>query len=303
MRLYIRNFPLSLSIATLMFAGCGGDNGVTEPPVSDGIYWANYIDQTLPSGFKLVSLNGQQRTAAPLTTPANQAAALNFAVDPDYRSNRGWLFRGHDHASDFKQDLAGAAEFVKQGGRLRVGETFDWDRSTRRYTQPPLIRLTFIGYAGDLMITYLSEPYIAFPADTTKTWTGPPVNVSDASGTSFVEIFSYRIHYLGKCDLMENTRTLASYDDVIRIEGTANMGQGLIDAYLAPNVGIIYYHLVTAFGQEGAAALIGFSGENLSITGTSTTDYFPTAPGNHWIYEFSPDDHVPQFRFGVKQVP
>ncbi len=300
MRLYPKILCTGLAVTAVLLAGCGDDNGVVGPPVNGGDYWADYVDLTLPSGFKLVALNGEQRTATPLTTPANLAGVLNFAIDPDYRSNRGWLFRGHDHNSDTKQDLAGAAELVKQSGSLRVGETFDWDRSTRSYTQPPMIRLTFIGYASDLMIIYLSEPHVAFPADTTKTWTGPPVNVSDGSGTGFVEILSYRIHYLGSCDLMENDNVLAGYHDVIHIEGTADQGQGRIDAYLAPDVGIIYYHLVTAFGQEGAAALIGFSGENQSINGASVTDYFPTAPGNHWIYEFSPDDHVPQFRFSIK---
>jgi len=303
MKAFLKICSMSFSLAFFLLAGCGDDSGVVEPPGNGGNFWSNYLDLTLPSGFKLVSLEGEQKTATVLTTPANQMGVLNFAIDPDYRSNRGWLFRGHDHFSDVKQDLAGAAEFVKQSGWLRVGETFDWDRGTRRYTQPPLIRLTFIGYAGDLLITYLGEPYIAFPTDTTKTWTGPPVNVSDGSGSSFVEIFSYRIHYLGSSDLMENDRVLAGYDDVIHIEGVANAGQGRIDAYLAPNVGIIYYHLVTAFGQEGAAALIGFSGENQSISGAAVKDYFPTAPGNHWIYEFSPDDHVPQFRFSVRPVP
>jgi len=32
------------------------------------------------------------------------------------------------------------------------------------------------------------------------------------------------------------------------------------------------------------------------------TDYMPLATGNQWIYEFSPDDQVPKFRFGVRPL-
>ncbi|RLB12625.1 MAG: hypothetical protein DRG82_16845, partial [Deltaproteobacteria bacterium] len=194
-----KHVVLSLALIIYLAGGCGSDSSVVTPP-ADGNWWANYLDPagnplTLPSGFKLVPIAGHQRTATPKTTPPDERAVLNFAIDPDYRSNRGWLFRGHDQGSDAKQDLAGCAEFIKQAGWLRIGETFDWDRQSARYTQPPQIRLTFIGWAGDLMLTYLGEPYIGFPTDTTKTWTGKPVTVSDGSGNEFVEIFSYRIRF------------------------------------------------------------------------------------------------------------
>jgi hypothetical protein len=126
--------------------------------------------------------------------------------------------------------------------------------------------------------------------------------VSNGSGSEIIEIFSYRIHSVGRADLLENTRVLGSYNDVILIEGVANQGQGHLLAYLAPNVGIIYYHLVTAFGQPAAGALVGYSGANLDLSGSAVTDYMPLAPGNQWLYEFSPDDHVAEFRFKVQPV-
>ncbi|HUU27072.1 MAG TPA: hypothetical protein VM123_04600 [archaeon] len=312
--LTIRKSALSCLFAVILFiplvSGCGSgkNGGPIEPPSSES-WWSNYLDSsgnpiTLQSGFKLVPVSGEQRQAIPKTTPAFDLAYLNFAVDANYRSNLGWLFRGHDQADDRKEDLAGAAEFIKQGGWLRVRETFDWDKDTKRYTQPPAIRMTFLGWAGDLMITYLSEPYIGYPTDTTKTWSGKPTYVSDGSGREFVEILTYQISYLGTRSLVEKvgagSKTLETYNDVILIKGRANEGEGSIDAYLAPNTGIIYYHLVTAFGMLGAGALIGYSGDNQTLSGAGATDYFPTAPGNHWIYEFSPDDHVPEFRFSIQ---
>lgn len=155
--------PGLMLLLALLLSACGSDSNPT-PPDGDHDWWSNYLDGggqpiTLPSGFKLAPIEGgSQRTAGLVTTPANPFAMLNFAVDPRYRSNRGWLFRGHDQLSSDKQDLAGAAELVKQEGWLRIGETFDWDNSTATYNQPPLIRLTFQGFAGDLMIVPLSHP-------------------------------------------------------------------------------------------------------------------------------------------------
>jgi hypothetical protein len=310
MKLHQKYSCLLILFAAVVLTGCSDKKTIVGPGPGDQNYWENYIGVTLPNGFKLVSLSGEQREADFLTT-SYQGMVLNFAIDPEYRSNLGYIFRGNDQGDSGKENLCGAVELVKQSGWLRHRETFDWEglkedppgsfKFTRinRYTQFP-IRTTFSGYAYDLMLTLLSEPYIGYPTDTTKTWSGPVVNVSDGS-QSFIEIISYRIHYLGDCDLMENSSVLASYSDVIHIEGAADQGQGAIDAYLAPNVGIIYYHLTTAFGQEGAGALIGFSGDNEGINGGAVTDYFPTSPGNNWIYEFAPDDHVPQFRFSVKQ--
>jgi hypothetical protein len=85
------------------------------------------------------------------------------------------------------------------------------------------------------------------------------------------------------------------------ISGTANQGQGMVDAYLAPDVGIIYYYLLTAFGQKASGALVGYDLQNQSVSGGTIKDYFPTAGGNHWIYEFSPDEQVDNFRFRVDE--
>ena len=303
----------------VIMCGCGSDRSTIIVPgegITQEYWWNNYLDEnsnplTLPSGFKLVPAQAEQRTATPLTSNY-QGIVLTFAIDPDYRSNLGYIFRGDDQNNGSKENLAGAVEFIKQSGRLRRRETFDWEglredppgsfKFTRinRFSQFQ-IRTPFNGFAYDLMSTLLSDPYVGYPTDTTKTWSGDPVHVSDGSGREFVEILSYRIRYLGTRSLAENgTNILSTYDDVIIIEGRTNEGLGRIDAYLAPNVGIIYYHLVTAFGQEGAGALIGFSGENIDLNGRTVTDYFPTSPGNHWLYEFAPDNHVPEFRFSIQ---
>ena len=309
MKMQLKKLPACLLLVSFLVA-CGKDSGQGIVPPGEDItqehWWDNFLDEsrnpiTLASGFKLVKIFGTQRTATPLST-AYQGMVLDFAIDPDWRSNLGFLFRGNDQNTD-SEDLAGAVELIKDSGWLRTRETFDWTSNINRFTQSNIIRSTFNGFAAELMLTLLSEPYIAFPTDTTKTWNGKPVHVSDGSGRDLVEIISYRISYLGTRSLTEKTAggttSLQTYNDVILLRGKANTGQGEIDAYLAPNVGIIYYHLVTAFGQEGAGALIGFSGDNQTIDGSGITDYFPTSPGNHWIYEFSPDNHVPQFRFSV----
>jgi len=322
MKMQLKKLPACLLLVSFLVA-CGKDSGQGIVPPGEEItqehWWDNFLDEsrnpiTLASGFKLVKISGTQRTATPLST-AYQGMVLDFAIDPDWRSNLGFIFRGNDQNQTGREELAGAVELIKDSGWLRTRETFDWTGleesppgsfkfvRVNRFTQSKIIRSTFNGFAADLMLTLLSEPYIAFPTDTAKTWNGKPVHVSDGSGTDFLEIISYRISYLGTRSLTEKTASgttsLQTYNDVILLQGKANNGQGEIDAYLAPNVGIIYYHLVTAFGQEGAGALIGFSGDNQTIDGSRITDYFPTSPGNHWIYEFSPDNHVPQFRFSV----
>lgn len=300
--------------------GCGKDgSAVIDPGADTGAehWWDNYLDATgnpvtLPSGFKLARADGSLRTVSPATS-SQQGLVLSFAVEPYFRSNAGYLFRGNNQNNADLENLAGAVEFIKQSGWLRQRETFDWEglretppgsfKFTRinRFTKFS-IRSTFNGFATDLMLTLLSEPYIGFPTDTTRKWNGKPVYVSSGIGNEFIEIFSYGIRYIGRAELKEGSSTLATYDDVILIEGVANQGQGHIRAYLAPNVGIIHYHLTTAFGQPAAGALVGFSGENLDIGGSALTDYMPLAPGNHWLYEFSPDDRVAQFRFQVVPV-
>ena len=303
-------FPVLLIVlAAFVLGGCGGGDGGggTVTPPGEVNWWGNYLDAdgnpvTLSSGFKLVAIDGEKQTLTPWTS--STSGFLHFAIDYDYRSNAGWLFRGDDQSND-KSDLAGAVEFIKQSGFLRVRETFDWDRDNAKYAQFS-IRLPFAGFATDLMLVLLAEPYIAYPTDVSKTWNGDPVYVSDGSGQEIQEIMNYSIEYVGTANLMENSSVIKTFDDVIKIKGLANkgtsLGRGEIDCYLAPDVGIIYYHLTTAFGQPAAGALVGFSGENVSIGGSRITDYFPTAAGNRWSYEFAPDDHVAEFRFSVQSV-
>ncbi|GAG41642.1 unnamed protein product, partial [marine sediment metagenome] len=92
---------------------------------------------------------------------------LTFAIDPYYRSNMGYIFRGNDQNDSGKENLAGAVEFIKQSGWLRHRETFDWEglresppgsfKFTRinRFTQFQ-IRTTFTGLAYDLILTLIS---------------------------------------------------------------------------------------------------------------------------------------------------
>jgi hypothetical protein len=308
------------TISLVIFAACGSDGGggVVDPghDTSQAHWWDNYLSDTgtpltLPSGFKLVSLDEGDRTATRITSQS-KGLSLNFRVDADWRSNNGWLFRGGDQGSTNYESLAGAVEYIKQGGWLTTGETFDWEGvaedppgsfefvRVNRFTQFP-IRSVFNGFATDLMTTLLSRPYIAYPTDTTKTWQGPPTNVSQGTGTEFQEIISYHITYLGTRSLYENTSKIGTWDDVILIRGVANQGQGMVEAYLAPDVGIVYYYLLTAFGQKAAGALVGYDLENRSVSGSTIKDYFPTAGGNHWIYEFSPDEQVDNFRFKVDE--
>jgi len=316
-------FPISLAYVLLIAllagaSGCGkdGGGGTVDPgdETSAEHWWDNYLDDsgnpiTKSSGFKLVKADGTLYEVTPTTT-ASQGLELSFAVEPFWTSNSGYLFRGNNQNNANLENLAGAVEFIKQSGWLRHRETFDWEglRETssgslnfvrvNRFTQYS-VRSTFNGFATDLMLTLLSEPYIGYPTDTTRKWTGDPVYVSNGSGSEFVEVFGYSIHYIGSVQLTASSKSLGQFNDVIMIEGKANSGQGHIQAYLAPNIGIIYYHLVTAFGQEAAGALLGYSGANLDLSGTTLTDYMPLSPGNQWLYEFAPDDHVPQFRFAV----
>jgi hypothetical protein len=309
----------TLAVAAAGLTGCGSDGGggIVDAghDTAQEHWWDNYLNDsgqpiTLASGFKLVKLDGSESTAS-RNTSSSSGMSLNFRIDPDWRSSGGWLFRGADQSSSTLSTIAGAAEMTKQAGWLRIGETFDWESAREdppgsfqftlhnRFTQFP-IRTPFSGFATDLMTTLLAEPYIGFPTDTTKTWQGKPTNVSQGPGTEFQEILSYRIEYLGTRSLKESGTAIGTWDDVIKITGTANEGQGRIEAYLAPNVGILYYYYITAFGQKAAAALAGYDLDNRSSGGSAVTDYFPTAGGNHWIYEFSPDDRVDQFRFSVE---
>ena len=314
-----RSAFLCLCFFTIAFSGCSDKSASIVNPgeeISQEHWWDNYLDQernplTLPSGFKLAAVNGTQRQAALLSSQSG-GIRLNFAIDPFWRSNLGYIFRGNDQNNANLENQAGAVEFIKQSGWLVYRETFDWEGlkedppgsfkfvRVNRFTKLQ-IRTTFLGVATDLMQTLLGKPYIGYPADTTKTWNGMPVQVSDGSGREFQEILSYRIRYLGTKSLVEGSgKNLATFDDVILIQGRANQGEGRVDAYLAPDAGIIYYYLVTAFGQPAAGALVGYSCENLDSGGSPVKDYFPTAPGNHWIYEFAPDNAVEAFRFSVR---
>ena len=299
----------TLAVTVICLTGCGSDSGggtVVDPGHETGQehWWDNYLNEsgqpvTQASGFKLIQLDGSQRTAS-RNTSSSAGLSLNFRIDPDWRSSNGWLFRGADQGNTDLAEIAGAAEVYKQGGWLKIGETFDWESVPVNRFDQLFIRTPFSGFATDLMLTLLAEPYIAFPTDTTRTWQGPPTNVSQGQGTEFQEIFSYRIEYLGTRSLKESGTAIGTWDDVIKITGVANQGQGRIETYLAPNVGILYYYYITAFGQKAAGALAGYDLENRSTGGSAVTDYFPTAGGNHWIYEFSPDSRVDQFRFSVE---
>lgn len=295
-------FLLLLAIAL----SCGKDS-FFNPELTQDHWWDYYLDDdknpvVFPSGFKLVPLGAEIKAVTPVTIDPRYTI-LEFVIDPDYRSNRGFIFRGNNQNTD-AEDLAGAVEFFKQGGYLRVGETFDWqgsggnDKRVNRFTQPS-IRSTFNGVAFDLMITLLAEPFVKRPTDTTRSWSGKPSYVSDGNH-EIQETNLFGIEHLGRVELFaDGSKKIFDFQDVIRITGRADHGQGVIEACLAPDVGIFYYRLVTAFGQEGAGALIGYSCENQDLNGAAISDYFPTAPGNHWIYEFAADERVANFRFKV----
>ncbi len=299
----IRKIFFILLLSVFSFS-CGKDPAF-EPELTQEHWWDYYLKDDgspveLPSGFKLVSLSSAIKPVTPVTMN-NSFIILEFVIDPDYRSNRGFILRGNNQNAD-EEDLAGAVEFIKQGGYLRVGEAFDWQGSganehrINRFNQPPM-RSTFNGVAYDLLITLLSEPYIMHPTDTTRIWSGKPTYVSDGT-REFQETNRFGIEYLGRVELVaDGSRKVFEFQDVIRATGRADQGGGHIEAYLAPDAGIFYYHLVTAFGQEGAGALIGYNCENQDLNGATVQDYFPTAPGNHWIYEFAADERVAQFRF------
>ncbi|MFH1069218.1 MAG: hypothetical protein V1794_06300, partial [Candidatus Glassbacteria bacterium] len=228
-----KHFAAILILAATVSISCS-DSGSVSPPGNGGElgqehWWDNYLDAagnptTLPSGFKLASLSTQQKTATKWTT-GGQGLVLNFVIDPDWRTNIGWLFRGADQGNSSLENLAGAVEIYKDGGRLKNRENFDWEgvsedppgsfqfKRINRFTQFA-IRTPFAGVAVDLMQTLLAEPYIAYPVDTTRTWQGDPVHVSQGPGSEFTEIFTYRPSLFGRASLNENDRALGSWDDV-----------------------------------------------------------------------------------------
>ncbi|HLA39060.1 MAG TPA: hypothetical protein VJ417_03645 [Candidatus Glassbacteria bacterium] len=314
-----KHLLVAVTLAVAVSVSCSDNGGSVTPPDDSGAltqehWWDNYLDATgnpitLSSGFKLSALTAQQKSATRWSS-TSVGFVLNFVIDPNWRTNIGWLFRGADQGNGSLENLAGAVEIYKDAGWLKNRENFDWEgmsedppgsfnfKRVNRFAQFS-IRTPFAGVVVDLMLSLLAEPYIAIPTDTTKTWQGDPVHVSQGPGSEFLEVINYRLRYVGQAGLEENGKRIASFQDVIAITGTANQGQGYVEAYLAPNVGLVYYYLLTAFGQKAAGALLGYSGENLSISGESLNDYFPTAGGNHWIYEFAPDNRVDQFRFKV----
>ena len=165
---------VTLAVAAAGLTGCGSDGGgaVVDPGHDTGQehWWDLYLNNsgqpiTLASGFKLVKLAGSERTAS-RNTSSSAGLALNFRIDPDWRSNSGWLFRGADQGSTTLATIAGAAEVIKQGGWLKIGETFDWESAREdppgsfeftlynRFNQLA-IRMPFSGFATDLMTTLL----------------------------------------------------------------------------------------------------------------------------------------------------
>jgi hypothetical protein len=250
----------------------------------------------------------------PITPPAEIAEldswasptgpALTFIISNELRTPDGFLFEGRNQGTIY-EELTGRAELIKDSeGWLRTGATFSYESEFGDFVESLLG--PFAGIALDLYEPIASNPFIRFPTDETVQWVSDTVFVSDGTN-EYVRFFRYRIERIGGADLTADGSVVKTFTEVIRYRGEANASvpnqrPDLVEAYLAPDFGIIYA-LFRLFDVENACALIGYGGENIEFPdGDAVTDYFPTAPGNQWRYEFSRDSVEGQavdFRFRV----
>jgi hypothetical protein len=254
-------------------------------------------------------------TLVPIDPPAQIAAldswadptgpALTFIVSNEWRTPDGFFFEGRNQGTVY-EELTGRVELIKDGeGWMRTGATFSYESEFGDFVESLLG--PFAGIALDLYEPFDSDPYIGFPTDPSRTWVSDTVFVSDGTH-EFERFFRYHIEPVGAADLLADGATVKTFSDVIRYRGEADAslpGQrpDLVEAYLAPDVGIIWA-LFRFFDVENACALLGYGGENIEFPdGAAISDYFPLAPGNRWLYEFSRDSEEGQavdFRFRVE---
>jgi hypothetical protein len=282
---------LWILLLCLLLLSCGDDNPLGLPPVTQ-------VD--------LVPIDPPAEIAALEQWASQNGPSLHFIVSNEYRTPDGFFFEGRNQQTIY-EELTGRVEVIKDSnGWLRIGATFSYESEYAGFVES--IFGPFAGIALDVYEPLSSEPYIHFPTEETLHWTSDTVFVSDGN-VEFQRYFSYRIEYIGDADLVDNGQVVKEFSDVIRFVGDPNSstpGQrpDLVVAYLAPDYGIIH-SLFRFFDVENACALLGYGGSNIVFPdGESVKDYFPTAPGNQWLYEFSYDSEEGEtvdFRFSVVQ--
>jgi hypothetical protein len=215
-----------------------------------------------------------------------QGLALYFIVDNEEWSGRGYYWEGANWGTA-AEELAGRAELIKEDGWLRVGETWSYNGSTQMYEKS--LFGAFSGVALNIFEPVASEPYIALPTDPGQFWYSDTVFQTCPDQEEVEQSFVYSIRQVGDASILLNGTPVQSYSDVIEYVATAVEGTDSLAVWLAPDVGIIY-SIYTSCEITGLASLIGFEGENLAFgTGGQLNDYFPLAPCNTWLYEFSKD--------------
>jgi hypothetical protein len=230
--------------------------------------------------------------------------ALTFIVSNKYRTANGFFFEGQNQGTIYEEQT-GRVEIIKEAdGWLRVGAAFSYESEYGDFVESLLG--PFAGIALDLYEPISSEPFIEYPTNTSVMWTSDTVHVSDGTN-EYLRYFDYSINYIGDADLVAAGQVAKGFTDVIHIIGEPNStpsGQrsDRVEAYLAPNYGIIYA-MFRFFDVENACAMIGYGGANIEFPdGDPISDYFPAAPGNQWRYEFSYDSGEGEevdFRFSV----
>ncbi len=232
-----------------------------------------------------------------------EGLALYFIVDQNEWSGRGYFWEGANWGTA-AEELAGRAELIKEGGWLRVGETWSYNGSTQMYEKS--LFGAFSGVALNIFEPLSSEPYIAFPTNPGQFWHSDTVFQTCPDQDEVEQSFVYSIQDVGEASILLDGTPVQSYTDVIKYLATAVEGTDSLAVWLAPNVGIIY-SIYTSCEITGLASLIGFNGENLAFgSGEELTDYFPLAPCNIWLYEFSKDyeeGEVIDFRLTIRAGP
>lgn len=281
---------LIMTFGLLGVTSCGDDDPLGPPPITS---------------VELIPIDPPAAIADLDQWSSAQGASLHFIVSNEYRTRNGFFFEGRNQGTIY-EELTGRVELIKEtDGWMRVGATFSYESEYADFVES--ILGPFAGIALDLYEPISSEPFIQFPTEESEQWTSDTVFVSDGTN-EYLRFFQFRIEYIGDVDLLADGQVVKEFPDVIYCRGEPNAtvpGQrpDLVEAYLAPDYGIIYA-LFRLFDVENACALIGYGGGNIEFPeGGNITDYFPMAPGNHWFYEFSLDSDEGgevQFRFRIQ---
>ncbi len=281
-----RLLVIAIFVLPLVLSSCGEDPLVPPPP--------SPILVPIEPPAEIAELDQWISPSGP---------SLYFIVSNEYRTANGFFFEGRNQGTIY-EELTGRAEIIKEDGWLRVGATFSYESEYGDFVESLLG--PFAGIALDLYEPISSGPFIEFPTNTSVTWASDTVHVSDGTN-EYLRFFDFSIRYVGGADLVAGGQVVKGFEDVIHIRGEPNAtvsGQrpDLVEAYLAPDYGIIY-SLFRFFDVENACALIGYGGTNIEFPdGNTISDYFPAAPGNQWRYEFSLDSdegEAVDFRFSV----